>query len=190
MNKGGVSFRKLPSTTLHPVPLGNSGENNEEVPRDITCEAVNDLRIVFVTYQIAGNSFMLLRHLLEITQMMGVKTEKIPTPAKLASMAGIEIPNSIEDAWAAQVEFKDFVRFFIILNMDNKKVEVRTKDIFRALDCDDSGEITAEELGKLLTSIFKCMKFILTHVHVEESLNSMGMGEKILAIFLLRISFF
>lgn len=142
-----MSFRKLPSTTLHSIKLGNPGDNNDEVPRDITCEAVNDLRIVFATYQVDSNSFILLRHLLDITQMMGVKTEKIPTAEKLGSMAGLEIN---DDAWETKVTFKDFVRFFIILNMDNKKVEVRTKDIFRALDCDDSGEITAEELGKFV----------------------------------------
>jgi len=133
------------SSTFRPA----LSENDEGVPLAMASEIVNDLRITFATYQKDGESHILLRTLPEIMQMMGAMKDGDPTPANLAEKAGIDL-NDNGDEWETKVDFKSFVRFFIVLNLNNKTVEVKKKDIFRAMDRDDSGEITAEELGKLL----------------------------------------
>lgn len=117
-----------------------SGEREEEdVPRDITCEAVNNLRIVFATYQQGSKPYILLRHLVEIMQMMGDSSNTIPTSTKIAEMASVELAG-VENHWEAEICFKDFLCFFVDFNM-NKKRDVKSKGIFRALDCADSGGI-------------------------------------------------
>ena len=148
-----MNVRKSGSNASASARRRLSGDNIEEkdVPRDITCEAVNDLRVVFAAYQLEGTSSILLRHLVEIMQMMGSNAGNIPTSTKIAEMAGVDIAGH-ENPWEAKLGFKDFLRFFAVFNISNKTVEVKAKDIFRAMDCDDSGEITAEELGKLLTT--------------------------------------
>lgn len=117
---------------------------DNDYPQELIGQAVVDLRIVFAAYQRSEESREItLLQLYNIITLIFPEAER-PSAEDLAKMCGI---NTTFASWHSEIDFKQFVRFFIN-HMDSRSFPAVSRDIFRAMDCDDSGEIAAEELGK------------------------------------------
>ena len=125
--------------------------DDHDAPRDRIEQAVMDLRIVFCAFQTGNKPVITLRKLGEVVKLM-VPDKEQPTAEELAEMVGIDCASEFESLWDVNVDFKQFTRMFVT-HMNTGHIDVRTKEIFRAMDCDDSGEITAQELEESLTSM-------------------------------------
>ncbi len=131
----------------------NRQSSDNEYPKELIGQAVVDLRIVFAAYQRSEESREItLLQLYNIVLLIFPDGDK-PSAEDLAEMCGISKTHA---SWHSQIDFKQFVRFFIN-HMDTSSFPAVSRDIFRAMDCDDSGEITAEELGTFVS--FHCTVF-------------------------------
>lgn len=129
----------------------NAQPADNETPQELIGQAVVDLRVVFACYQRSEDSQEItLLQLYNIIALIFPEGEK-PSVQDLAEMCGT---NPIHASWHSNINFKQFVRFFVN-HMDSRSFPAVSRDIFRAMDCDDSGEITAEELGKFDVHLFQ-----------------------------------
>ncbi len=140
------------SMTTKQITAGLEENGNQDVPQDRIAQAVIDLRIAFCAFQTDNKPTIKLRRLAEVVQLMMPKKEQPPTAKELAEMVGIDTSDGFENLWELNIDFKQFTRMFVT-HINTGHIDVRTKEIFRAMDCDDSGEITAEELEESLTSM-------------------------------------
>lgn len=126
----------------------SSRRKNNEVLNDLTVEAVRDLRVVFACYQSRASSTITIHQLADIVELLG---DPRPTTSNLKTTMSESVTGSCELEFD-RVNFKTFVRFFIN-RLSAKNVGVRSKEIFRALDWDNSGEVSAEELQESLKNM-------------------------------------
>lgn len=121
----------------------NSGplpHEKSDVPSDLTCKAVCDLRLVFATFQKNARATITLDQLADIIELLG---DPRPTAEELTAISNIS---------NEEIDFKQFVRFFVA-HVRGGAFGVCAREVFRAMDCDDSGRVSAKELQDSLTSM-------------------------------------
>lgn len=117
---------------------------------DLTVQAVRDLRIVFACFQDTDRAVININQLVDIVELLGDPRPNIADIHAMVTETYFD-PTDLNN-YENEIDFKKFVRFFVF-RLHGKNIKVRTKEIFRALDCDDSGEVSAVEIQESLKSM-------------------------------------
>lgn len=120
----------------------------QHVPMDLAVQAVRDLRIVFACFQKTKHPVITINQLADIVELLG---EPRPAISNLQTIV-TQLVHDKNDSFSDKIDFKKFVRFFVS-RLQGSNIMVRAKDIFRALDVDDSGEVSAEEIQESLRNM-------------------------------------
>lgn len=123
-----------------------------EVPSgaDLTADAIRDFHAVFTLFDRRNENSIQLAELSDVLALLG---ERRHSDAELRDMVADchDADPDEEDLEPIEaLDFKQFLRFIAVF-MRDKHTAVRSSDVFHALDCDDSGNISASELHRVLT---------------------------------------
>lgn len=126
----------------------NTDAQKGDIPSDLSLQTVHDLRIVFACYQNTDRGTITIHQLADIVELLGDPRPSVSDLRHILSETDDELSEQSEES----ITFKMFVRF-IVVRLQRINVHVRSKEIFRALDCDNSGEVSAAELKESLMSM-------------------------------------
>lgn len=118
----------------------------EDVPRDLTDQAVRDLRVLFAAFQETERSIISMARLADIVELLG---EPRPDLSRLQAIIASLYPGGAS-ASGRVIDFKMFLRFFVT-HLFGGNVPVRSREIFSAFDSDTNASVSAAELQESLT---------------------------------------
>lgn len=117
------------------------------VPKDLTAQAVQDLRLVFATFQETDRAVISVSQLADIVELMGD-----PRPDISVLRSCLSALSNGNTSTTRILDFKKFLRFFVS-HLHGGHLPVRSREIFKAFDYDGNAHVTAEELQESLTGM-------------------------------------